>query len=160
MLCCCVLCSVRGAACPWRLPLYLQGGFLASSAHGAADRTGGDVSVGNALRAGLAAVLRSRVPSSVHWRERIVLALQSLGADDTAANMIKYIERQEWKERRCGSAGGIAGRSGQPLCFLLYMYCCVSTVKQAGVDNLVYDHVLCKCVQQSTWSMGCTLLSP
>ncbi|PNH05529.1 hypothetical protein TSOC_008194, partial [Tetrabaena socialis] len=64
---------------------------------------GGDVSVGNALRNGLAAVLKSRVPSSVPWRERIGAALQSLGAGDTGSAMMKYIERQDWKERSAGS---------------------------------------------------------
>lgn len=76
------------------------------------------MSVGNALRSGLAAVLKSRVPSSVPWRARLVAALESLGAGDTATHMMKYIERQEWKERRWegvregGEGKAVAGDGG------------------------------------------------
>ncbi len=56
--------------------------------------------MGNALRGVLAAVLKSRSPSSLPWRERLAAALTGLGAESTATAMLKYIERQEWKERR------------------------------------------------------------
>lgn len=59
------------------------------------------MSVGNALRGVLAAVLKGRAASSLPWRERLAGALKELGAEGTATAMLKYIERQEWKERRC-----------------------------------------------------------
>ncbi|GLI67882.1 hypothetical protein VaNZ11_012173 [Volvox africanus] len=92
--------NLMGKLLPVLMALAKEGGFLASNSPAAAHCTGADVSVGNALRGGLAAVLKSRVPSSVPWRERVVAALGALGAADTAANMMKYIERQEYKERR------------------------------------------------------------
>ncbi|GIL57702.1 hypothetical protein Vafri_12866, partial [Volvox africanus] len=92
--------NLMGKLLPVLMALAKEGGFLASNSPAAANCTGADVSVGNALRGGLAAVLKSRVPSSVPWRERIVAALGALGAADTASNMMKYIERQEYKERR------------------------------------------------------------
>ncbi|GIL90908.1 hypothetical protein Vretifemale_18610 [Volvox reticuliferus] len=92
--------NLMGKLLPVLMALAKEGGFLASNSSAAANCTGADVSVGNALRGGLAAVLKSRVPSSVPWRERIVAALGALGAADTASNMMKYIERQEYKERR------------------------------------------------------------
>ena len=80
-----------------------QGGFKAS---GAEEVTGPGVrgtqlSVGNALRGGLSSILRSRQPSSVPWRDRLVEALGALGAAGAADSSLKFVARQDYKDSKC-----------------------------------------------------------
>jgi hypothetical protein len=81
-----------------------EGGYRASS-----DGTGPPVvpgtrgsmlSLGNALRGALCAVLRGRAPASLPWRERVLEALKALGAEGAAEASLKYIQRQEYKEAK------------------------------------------------------------
>jgi hypothetical protein len=61
---------------------------------------GSMLSLGNALRGALCAVLRGRAPASLPWRERVLEALKALGAEGAAEASLKYIQRQEYKEAK------------------------------------------------------------
>lgn len=98
----------------------MQGGFRATSADDASSRPGSALSIGNALRTALSAILRSRSDTSIHWRDRVVEAMQALGAGPAAEAALKYIQRQDYKDAKSrphpGASASALGGSlpGQP----------------------------------------------
>lgn len=86
---------------PWLavLPYLLQCGYRATNTEGAAEAPPSSTSVGNALRSAMVTILRSRLPGTLPWREKLFTAMQAMKADVAAEQAKKYIERQEYKER-------------------------------------------------------------
>jgi hypothetical protein len=57
--------------------------------------------VGTVLRTALCGILRSRQPSSVPWRDRLVEALGALGAAAAADSSLKFVARMDYKDAKC-----------------------------------------------------------
>ncbi|GAX84655.1 hypothetical protein CEUSTIGMA_g12076.t1 [Chlamydomonas eustigma] len=96
--------GLLGRLLPSLMLLAKEGGYRASGSEEAVPLRGGEVSVGNALRLALSSIIRSRIDTSVPWRDRIVEALGHIGAEDAADSSLKYIQRQEYKEQKASKS--------------------------------------------------------
>ncbi|KAL6748078.1 hypothetical protein V8C86DRAFT_1196037 [Haematococcus lacustris] len=98
--------SLLGRLLPSLITLAKEGGLRATGgpAPPPLEVRGSQLSLGNALRSGLVAVLRGRAPAGLPWRERVAEALRGLGAGQAAEAALRAIQIQDLKDSKSAKA--------------------------------------------------------